>query len=272
MSGYQGYEAADQEAFEPNDPNRAKLDEYFEKQRLKSVLGKEIKGSGNTFSYSAKVEKKKKGPSNWSAIADQMEGNSQKPHSKNKRKCEESSDMSAVLRAYVASTLPAKKKKKKKKGKDKKEKKHKKKKGGKDKKDKKRSKKKRRKYGRKGSSSDTSSDSDSSSSSDENTPSRRISAALPPGRLMTDEQKREMVENEKKRVAEELATERWSGQAGKMLTGECSKNGEWPKYKSCPLRFLARHKEVAWEYVSSSGQVRKASRIGCNSFGSSSDW
>ena len=42
-----GYEVAEQEAFEPDDPNRAKLESYFEKQRLSQVLGTEIHGSFN---------------------------------------------------------------------------------------------------------------------------------------------------------------------------------------------------------------------------------
>jgi hypothetical protein len=227
----------DEEGFAPEDPNLKKLEDFYERQRLSALMGKQVQaGANGTFSMQVAVAKPTvKGPSrNWAEAAELGVAGGD---------------------ADKASRKKDKKNKKLKKKKEKKEKK-KAKKAKKDKKKRKKKDKKKRKHDSSDSdSSDSdSSDSDSSESDSDNAgprPAKHAKVAAPTAYEL--------------RAQKEMQIEKWEEQAAAMLTeGPCrcipgvalssplphqmlcravkTEGVGWTKHGAIPIIHLMRHK------------------------------
>ena len=239
--------------FVPEDPNRAKLEQYYEREKLKKLYGSAVSHDGTAFVATVSVRKPVYGAaaSSWADIAEQHEG---------RAAAADGGDEPRRKRSRSADKQ--KKKKRKKEGKRHKKKKH--------KKERQRGEKKRRRE---------SSSSSSGSSSDASDGGAGASAAAAAAAEGVRRQK--LIDDELARQALEARDERCAALADGLLRaaarGAADRAAPAGGAEPCPLRFLARHSLVAWQVTNpDTGNVRRAQQIGENPKGprgsESSDW
>ena len=250
---------SDAEYYVPEDPNRAKLEQYYEREKLKRLYGSAVKHDGTAFVATVSVRKPVYGAaaSSWADVAERHEEG---------RAAADGVDAPRRKRSR-SPDKPTKKKKKRKKD----DKRHKKKKKKKHRKERPRGDKKRRRE-----SSSSGGSSSSSDASDGDASARAAAAAAAEGarrqKMIDDELARQAVEARDERMAE-LA----DGLLRAAALGAADRAAPRAGAEPCPLRFLARNSLVAWQVTNpDTGNVRRAPQIGENPKGprasESSDW